>query len=174
MAADRGAALADVASPTLTETKTGRGAASKRRILRIAMIVLALIGLGIATYLTLAHYAGFTLACTTKHNSCEQVQQSVYANVAGVPVALLGLIGYVAILASLLAPESEATRLATLALVVFGWGFSMYLTYREAFSLHEYCEWCLSSAGVLTVLLPLSIWRYLLGSQPSQPPDAPR
>jgi uncharacterized membrane protein len=165
--------MAGVAAPSQAVTETERDtASSKRRGVRIAMIVLALIGLGVASYLTAAHYAGFTLACTTKHNSCEQVQHSIYANVAGVPVALLGLIGYVAILASLLVPQSEATRLATLALVVFGWGFSMYLTYREAFSLHEYCEWCLSSAGILTVLLPLAIWRYLLGA--SQPPVAPR
>ena len=87
-------------------------------------------------------------------------------------MALLGAIGYLGILITLLAPDREATRLATLALVIFGWGFSMYLTYREAFTLHEYCEWCLSSAAVLTLLLPLSIWRYLSGL--SQPPVAPR
>ena len=141
-------------------------------VVRRVMVLLSLIGLGIATYLTIAHYGGFTVLCTTKNNSCQQVQSSVYANIAGMPVALLGLIGYVAILASLLAPEREATRLATLGLVIFGFGFSMYLTYREAFTLHEYCEWCLSSAGVLTLLLPLSIWRYLSGT--SQPPVAPR
>jgi len=146
--------------------------AARLRVLRIVMVVLGLIGLGVATYLTAAHYAGFVVACTTAHNSCEQVQQSAYAKIAGVPVALLGAIGYLGILITLLAPEREATRLATLGLVIFGWGFSMYLTYREAFTLHEYCEWCLSSAGVLTVLLPLAIWRYLSGL--SQPPVAPR
>jgi uncharacterized membrane protein len=155
-----------------TQASARDGAAARRRTLRIAMVVLALIGLGVASYLTAAHYAGFVIACTTKHNSCEQVQQSVYAKLAGVPVALLGLIGYVGILATLLYPERELTRLGTLGLVIFGWGFSMYLTYREAFTLHEYCEWCLSSAGILTVLLPLSIWRYLAGG--SQPPVSPR
>ena len=138
--------------------------AARRRALRIVMVVLGVLGLGVATYLTAAHYAGFVVACTTKHNSCEQVQQSVYAKIAGIPVALLGAIGYLGILVTLLAPERELTRLGTLGLVIFGWGFSMYLTYREAFTLHEYCEWCLSSAGILTVLLPLSIWRYLSGS----------
>ena len=58
------------------------------------------------------------------------------------------------ILTTLLAPERELTRLATLALTLFGFGFSVYLTYREVFTLHEYCEWCVSSAGILTVLLP--------------------
>jgi len=165
MAAPRGAAA------PLSQARVDRSD-SRRRTLRIAMVVLAVIGLGIASYLTAAHYGGFTIACTTKHNSCEQVQQSAYATLAGVPVALLGLIGYVGILATLLAPERELTRLGTLGLVIFGWGFSMYLTYREGFTLHEYCEWCLSSAGVLTILLPLSIWRYLSGM--SQPPVDPR
>ena len=52
--------------------------------------------------MTAAHYVGFTVLCTTKHNSCEAVQTSVYAKVAGIPVALLGLIGYVLILGTLL------------------------------------------------------------------------
>ena len=164
MAADRSAAIAMVSTPA--------SAGSRGVALRRVMIALALLGLAVATYLTVTHYAHITVLCTTKNNSCQQVQTSIYANIAGVPVALLGLIGYVAILASLLAPERELTRLATLGLVIFGFGFSLYLTYREAFSLHEYCEWCLSSAGILTVLLPLSIWRYLSGG--SQPPDAPR
>jgi uncharacterized membrane protein len=142
------------------------------QLLRRVMIVLAVIGLGLATYLTIAHYAHITVACSSSHNSCQQVQTSVYWRLAGIPVALLGLIGYIGILAALLAPDLEMTRLAALALTVVGFGFSMYLTYREAFTLHEYCEWCLSSAGILTVLLPLSIWRYLSGA--SQPPVAPR
>jgi uncharacterized membrane protein len=138
-------------------------ATANRRLIRRVMLVLTLIGLGIATYLTIAHYAGFTVLCTTKHNSCEQVQTSVYAKVAGVPVALLGLLGYVAILGTLLAPERELTRLATLAIAVFGFGFSAYLTYREVFTLQEICEWCVSSAIVMTLLLGLAVTRYLSG-----------
>ena len=62
------------------------------------------------------------------------------------PVALIGLIGYVAILGSLLAPEGELARFATMALTLGGFGFSAYLTYREVFTLHKICEWCVSSA----------------------------
>jgi uncharacterized membrane protein len=128
---------------------------------RRTMIVLGLIGLAIAAYTTAAHYIGFNVLCTTKHNSCEAVQSSVYAKVAGVPVALLGLIGYLAILGTLTARQREATRLATLGLTIFGFGFSAYLTYREVFTLKEICEWCVTSACVMTILLALSIWRYL-------------
>jgi uncharacterized membrane protein len=147
------------------------------RVLYRVMIVLAVIGLGDATYLTIVHYGGFKILCTTKHNSCAQVQASQYADLAGVPVALLGLIGYVGILASLLVPEREATRLATLALTLFGFGFSAYLTYRETFTIpgHPiYCEWCVGSAVVLTVLFILAVIRYLRPPGPSQPPLAPR
>ena len=71
------------------------------RTLRIVLIVLATIGLGVASYLTYVHYSGAPPACTAG-GSCLKVQTSVYSKLAGVPVALIGLIGYVAILGSLL------------------------------------------------------------------------
>jgi uncharacterized membrane protein len=132
------------------------------RALRITMIALTVIGVGLASYLTYVHYAGIKPACTAGE-SCTKVQTSVYSELAGVPVALMGLIGYVAILASLLAPENETSRFATVALTVVGFGFSAYLTYRELFSIHAICEWCVSSAIILTVLMCLAIWRFLRG-----------
>jgi len=103
------------------------------------------------------------------------VQTSEYSKLAGVPVALIGLIGYVAILASLLVPENETSRLATVAFTVVGFGFSAYLTYREQFSIHRICEWCVSSAVLVTVLMCLAIWRFLRGDAPrlgvSRPAD---
>jgi uncharacterized membrane protein len=127
------------------------------------MIVLTLVGVGIASYVTYVHYAGIKPACTAGE-SCTKVQTSVYSELAGVPVALMGLIGYVAILATLLARDSETTRFATLALTVGGFGFSAYLTYRELFSIHAICEWCVSSAIVMTILMGLSVWRFLRGA----------
>ena len=141
------------------------------RALRITMIVLTVIGLGIATYLTIIHYAGIKPVCSAG-GSCEKVQTSAYSKLAGVPVALMGLLGYLAILATLLAPENERTRFATVAIVVPGFGFSAYLTYRELFSIHAICEWCATSAGILTILMCLSVWRYLRGDVGSSPPLA--
>lgn len=131
------------------------------RSLRITMIALATIGLGVASYLTYVHYADINPVCTT--SSCLKVQTSVYSKLAGVPVALMGLIGYIAILGSLLIPESETSRLATLVFTLAGFGFSAYLTYRELFSIHAICEWCASSAGIMTILTCLSVWRFLRG-----------
>jgi uncharacterized membrane protein len=126
------------------------------------MTVLAVIGLGVATYLTYIHYAGINPACTAGQ-SCIKVQTSVWSKVDGVPVALLGLIGYIGILGSLLAPDREETRLMTLGLTLIGVGFSAYLTYRELFSIHAICEWCVSSAVILTLLLIGAVTRYLIG-----------
>jgi uncharacterized membrane protein len=142
------------------------------RALRITLIVLAVIGLGLASYLTYVHYAGIKPACTAGE-SCTKVQTSVYSKLAGVPVALMGLIGYVAILGSLLAGEREATRLATAVFTLGGFGFSAYLTYREIFSIHAICEWCVSSAGILTVMMCLSVWRFLRGEIPESASYAP-
>jgi uncharacterized membrane protein len=144
------------------------------RTLRIVMLVLVVIGLGVASYLTYVHYAGIKPACTAGE-SCTKVQTSAYSKLAGVPVALIGLLGYIAILGSLLVRENEASRLATMAFALVGFGFSAYLTYRELFSIHAVCEWCASSAVIMTVLMVLSVWRFLLGEElPGGASPAPR
>jgi uncharacterized membrane protein len=134
------------------------------RTLRITLIVLTVIGLSVASYLTYVHYSGIQPVCTAG-GSCLKVQTSIYAELAGVPVALIGLIGYIAILGSLLVPENETSRFATVAMTLVGFGFSAYLTYRELFTIHAICEWCASSAGVMTVLMGLAVWRFLRGEE---------
>ena len=124
------------------------------------MLALAVLGLGVATYLTYVHYAGIKPACTAGQ-SCVKVQTSQWSKLDGVPVALIGVIGYVVILATLLARDREETRLATLGLTLIGFGFSAYLTYRELFSIHAVCEWCASSAVIMTILLCCAIARYV-------------
>ena len=137
----------------------------RARPLKLTMIVLTLAGLGVASYVTYVHYAGIKPVCTAGE-ACLKVQTSKYAELAGVPVALIGLIGYVAIMVSLLAPEREETRFLTTVLTTIGFGFSAYLTYRELFSIHEVCEECVSSAVIMTILLCLATWRFLGGEAP--------
>jgi len=57
-------------------------------------------------------------------------------------------------------------------LVLVGFGFSMYLTYRELFTIHAVCEWCASSAALLTIMAVLSVWRFLRAgpAEPAVPP----
>jgi uncharacterized membrane protein len=136
------------------------------------MIGLTVLGLGVAGYLTIAHYSGTPTICPL-HGGCETVQHSIYSELLGIPVALIGLIGYILILGSLLAPPNETTRLTTMALTVGGFGFSAYLTARELFSIHAICPWCVSSAVIMTILVCLATWRFLLGEDLS-PEAAPR
>ncbi|HWX43991.1 MAG TPA: vitamin K epoxide reductase family protein [Solirubrobacteraceae bacterium] len=135
------------------------------RVLRLVMIAIAMVGLGVASYLTYVHYAGGPILCL-KGGGCETVQHSTYSKLVGVPVALIGLIGYIVILASLLVPESETTRLSTMTFTVMGFGFSLYLTARELFSIHAICPWCVSSAVMMTLLVCLAVWRFLRGDAP--------
>jgi uncharacterized membrane protein len=132
------------------------------RALSRTMIGLTLLGLGVASYLTIAHFSGSTTICPL-HGGCETVQHSKYSLLAGVPVALIGLIGYILILGVLLMPTTETTRLITVVLTVGGFGFSAYLTGRELFSIHAICPWCVSSAIIMTILACLAIWRFLRG-----------
>jgi uncharacterized membrane protein len=139
-----------------------RGGARRRGCaLRLASFAVALVGLGVAGYLTAVHYAGDAPVCAIAHG-CATVQQSEYASLAGVPVALLGLIGYAAILVGLIV-DTEPARLATAFLALAGAGFSAWLTYVEVFTLEAICIWCVASAICMTALAALSVARALGG-----------
>lgn len=129
------------------------------RALHRTLIVLSLIGLGIASYLTYVHYKGLSPICAVGQG-CEKVQSSKYAKVSGVPVPLIGLIGYVGILASLLV-RGELARLATAGMAYVGFGFSVYLTSLELFKIHAICQWCVGSAIVMTAIAVLATIRAL-------------
>ena len=133
--------------------------------LRRASAVVALIGLGIATYLTIVHYAGAAPACAIAHG-CEVVQSSAYAKLGGIPVALLGLLGYAAILVTLLR-DDETARTATALLALGGAGFSAWLTYVEVARLDAICIWCVGSALCMALLAGLSVARLLSAPAPS-------
>lgn len=153
---------------------TTSNAGRARDGLMLAILVFTTIGLLDAGYLTFVHYQGFgALLCLGAHNghsSCETVQSSVWAEIDGVPVALLGLLGYIGLFASYLVSEridGELGRGMGFCIALIGFGFSMYLTYRELFSIHAICEWCVGSAVCMTVLAVLTAVRFLRGERPS-------
>jgi uncharacterized membrane protein len=129
------------------------------RALRGASAAVAVVGLAIAAYLTVVHYAGGTPVCALSHG-CAVVQQSRYAELGGVPVALLGLLGYAAVLATLVR-DDEAARTASAFLALVGFGFSAWLTWVEIAELHAVCTWCVASAVCMTLLAALSVARVL-------------
>jgi uncharacterized membrane protein len=130
------------------------------RRLRLAAIGLALIGLGVASYLTYVHYEDIRPVCGLG-GDCVKVQTSEWSKLAGVPVAVLGLIAYATILVSLFVPGEEALIAGALTSLV-GFGFSAYLTYRELFTIDAICQWCVASAIVMTLLAVVTTARLLL------------
>ena len=129
------------------------------RTLRRAAGALSAVGAAVAGYLTYVHYVGLTPICGISHG-CETVQTSQYAFVAGVPVALLGLLLYLTLLAGCVS-SGERALMATFGLSLVGFAFSAYLTYRELFTIHAICSWCLSSAVILTLLFVVNSARVL-------------
>jgi uncharacterized membrane protein len=130
------------------------------RALTVAMAVLAAAGLAVAGYLTYVHYSGAEPLCLAS-GGCEKVQESRYAEVAGVPVALIGLAGYLAILGSLLV-RGDTGRLLTAFMAFVGLAFSGYLTYVELFTIEAVCQWCVASAVIIALIAGLAavrVWR---------------
>jgi uncharacterized membrane protein len=120
-----------------------------------AIAGLALLGLAISVYLTYVHYAGIEPVCSSISN-CERVQTSEYADLVGIPVAVLGIAGYAAILLSLRMRVEVTALLSYLALA-----FSAYLTWAEVFKIEAICQWCVASAIITLVIAVLATVRAL-------------
>lgn len=118
-----------------------------------AMLVLALAGLVDSLYLTWYHYDPAVRVCVA-FGGCEAVNASRFATLSGVPVAVIGVAGYLTIVAALAARRRgmPAAGLVTYGLAAAGTAFALYLTAIEAFVLHAYCTWCLVSAAIITSL----------------------
>jgi uncharacterized membrane protein len=119
--------------------------------LRAASIALAAVGIAVAGYLTWIHYAGLSPVCFGGSHGCETVQASQYAEVAGIPVAVIGVGGYIALLVTAVLPGYGA-RAAGAVMAVGGLAFSAYLTYLELFEIRAICQWCVASAIVMLLL----------------------
>ena len=126
--------------------------------LRWASLVLAIAGLGVSVYLTIAHYTtAVSLACpNTGAINCEKVTTSPESNVFGIPVAVLGLAFYL-FLVAIMTPWAwrsgrREVALARLLSLVVGIGFVLYLVYAEVFQIGNICLWC-TSVHVITLIL---------------------
>jgi len=124
-------------------------------IRRQAIVLLALVGLLVATYLWLYKIGVI--------GGCEAVQTSRYAELLGTPVAFYGVAGYAVLLvlglAALRPARAGDRRLAVLvaALATAGFAFTLYLTSVELFVLHAICRWCVASAVIMTVIWVLAV-----------------
>ncbi len=123
--------------------------------MRRAIASLALLGLAISAYLTWVHYAGIDPVCSGI-SDCERVQSSDYAELIGIPVAVLGVVGYAALLGSLWARVELTALLSYLAVA-----FSAYLTWAELFRIDAICQWCVVSALTTLAIAVLATLRAL-------------
>ena len=126
--------------------------------LRRAIAAAALLGGAVAAYLTYVHYAHVSPICTT--GGCEKVQSSSYAELAGVPVALLGLIAYAAILVTTLVRGVPAA-FTGVVIALGGAGFSGYLLWAQLARIHAICVWCVGDDVIVAVVALLCVARML-------------
>ncbi|MEM7495081.1 MAG: vitamin K epoxide reductase family protein [Myxococcota bacterium] len=137
-----------------------------------AVGVLAAVGLGVAAYMAYVESAEVAAVCGPV-GDCNAVQQSPYAKLFGVPLGILGMLGYVAILflwgwgalrafASTTSvgknkpPQGALPVWLLFGVASFGTAFSMYLTFLEPFVIGATCAWCLTSAVIMTAVFALS------------------
>lgn len=125
-----------------------------RNSLAIFVLVVALLGFVDSSYLAIEHYRGVIPPCTIV-SGCETVLTGPYSAIFGIPVALLGAIFYLVILVGAFSfLESKKTFLFKWALLftVFGFLFSLWFTYAQAFIIGYWCLYCLGSALTSTIL----------------------
>ena len=143
--------------------------------LRLAGMLLAFLGLLVAAYMSWAELTGQETSCpgyTAGQEGnpgalavdCGFVQNSIYAKALGIPVAVLGVGGYLAILV-VWALEDRVPLLAdygpmlVFGMALFGFLFSAYLTYAELFIMYTVCTWCLASAVLMTLVFVVAVVR---------------
>lgn len=128
---------------------------------RLATPILALLGAGIAGYLAYVKLSSTQAVCLGL-GECETVQNSPYSVILGIPISILGLLAYLAILALWWWGQEEARPYADLApmllfgVTLFGFLYSAYLTYLELFVLKAICPWCVASAILMTALVVIA------------------
>jgi uncharacterized membrane protein len=143
-----------------------------------AVLVVALLGIVVAGYLTYIETSGATAVCGPV-GDCNTVQQSPYAMLFGlIPVGLLGLLGYAAIVVAWFVWTykpgilADYAALTALGIALVGTLFSIYLTFLEPFIIGATCAWCIASSIAITILLLLTAgagkaaWHVLVASKP--------
>src|SRR5579862_3200247 len=143
--------------------------------------VLALVGLGISIYLTVAHFVGGRILVCSGGGAinCEKVTTSPQSYVFGIPVAVLGL-GYYVVMSAMNSPWAWRARdrrihLARLVLAVVGIGFVLYLISAELLIIKAICLWC-TGVHIVTfaqLILVLSTVPVMLGWGPAPAPVPP-
>lgn len=117
--------------------------------MRYIVAVLALAGAIVSGLALQVHYSVGTAPCSINEKwDCGIVNHSSYSLVAGIPVALIGVIGYLALLWLALARQRVVLLLASLA----GVGYSLYLAHIERDLIGVWCLYCVISLGIIATI----------------------
>jgi len=143
------------------QTSVTAPAAGRTSRVYSAIALLALAGMFISSISLYHHFSkSKTSFCDIGQSfNCDLVNRSQYSVFHGIPVALLGILGYLLILSlATVYREKAETPFILAGVTLAGLGFALYLTYIEAFVLHAWCILCLSSLTLITVAAVLSLW----------------
>lgn len=126
-------------------------------------IALAVLGLLVSVYMTVYKLTENNSMCLGS-GDCAAVNASIYSEVNGVPVAVVGVAGYLTILVLLLLENrirflQKNGALIVFGLTLFGFLFTLYLIYVEAVLIRAYCPFCITSQITMTILFILSVIR---------------
>lgn len=117
------------------------------------ILILALLGVALSSYLTFNYYSDSGVNFCITGSDCDIVKESKYSNISGIPVSLIGLFGYLAIIATTLLPLTKRKRWNMLFLLsIIGTAFSIYLTYLEIFEIKAICSYCILSLFIITLI----------------------
>jgi uncharacterized membrane protein len=140
--------------------------------LQRAIAFLAALGVGVATYIAVEAAGGDAPTCLAGSSGCATVAKSSYSHVAGVNIAVFGIFGYLALLASAFF-ANDLARFGGFVVALGGFGYSVFLTYVEVFKIEAICQWCVGSAILMTILFLLNATRLIAyaGTESGPVPD---
>ena len=126
---------------------------TKSKYFKPVILILSVLGFLLSVYLTYLHYTEGNTAFCSQGSDCDVVRQSSYSSIFGIPVALLGAIGYVLIFWFTFVSITKKVRWLLLYIIsLSGFVFSLYLTYLEIFVIKAICPYCVVSAIIMTVI----------------------
>jgi uncharacterized membrane protein len=120
---------------------------------------IAALGICVATYIFIADSTAGAPTCVVG-GGCETVAHSSYSHIAGINIAVFGIIGWVLILATTFFGNDYA-RLGGFLVALGGFGFSIYLTYLQIWNIEAICPWCVSDAVLMTIVFILNTTRLI-------------
>jgi uncharacterized membrane protein len=136
----------------------------EKRLTQIT-IALAIIGLLVSIYMTIYKVTSNETMCIGS-SGCSEVNASRYSEVNGIPVAVLGVVGYAAILALLFLEQKsrffeENGTMMLFGVSLVGFLFTLYLIYVEVALIKAYCPFCLASQAVMIIIFIISVIRLI-------------